>query len=138
MIDDFGLFWNAYPRKASVVSARQAWVIAITKADPKVIIEAAERLAKDPNREPTFTPSPANWLAQERWMDDPMPPRKISPVESREAELDRAKQRDTKEREKALEAIREAEEARARAVPLPPEIKKRLLDTWAQRAYPEP
>ena len=138
MIDDFGLFWNAYPRKANVVSTRQAWAIAITKADPKVIIEAAERLAKDPNREPTFTPSPANWLAQERWMDDPMPPRKISPVESREAELDRAKQRDTKEREKALEAIREAEEARARAVPLPPEIKKRLLDTWAQRAYPEP
>jgi len=138
MIDDFGLFWNAYPRKASVVSARQAWAIAITKADPKVIIEAADRLAKDPNRDPTFTPSPANWLAQERWMDDPMPPRKISPVESREAELDRAKQRDTKEREKALEAIREAEEARARAVPLPPEIKKRLLDTWAQRAYPEP
>ena len=138
MIDDFGLFWNAYPRKVSVVSTRQAWAIAITKADPKVIIEAAERLAKDPNREPTFTPSPANWLAQERWMDDPMPPRKISPVESREAELDRAKQRDTKEREKALEAIREAEEARARAVPLPPEIKKRLLDTWAQRAYPEP
>jgi hypothetical protein len=138
MIDDFGLFWNAYPRKTSVVSARQAWAIAITKADPKVIIEAADRLAKDPNREPTFTPSPANWLAQERWMDDPMPPRKISPVESREAELDRAKQRDTKEREKALEAIREAEEARARAVPLPPEIKKRLLDTWAQRAYPEP
>ena len=138
MIDDFGLFWNAYPRKASVVSARQAWAIAITKTDPKVIIEAADRLAKDPNREPTFTPSPANWLAQERWMDDPMPPRKISPVESREAELDRAKQRDTKEREKALEAIREAEEARARAVPLPPEIKKRLLDTWAQRAYPEP
>jgi len=138
MIDDFGLFWNAYPRKASVVSARQAWAIAITKADPKVIIEAADLLAKDPNREPTFTPSPANWLAQERWMDDPMPPRKISPVESREAELDRAKQRDTKEREKALEAIREAEEARARAVPLPPEIKKRLLDTWAQRAYPEP
>ena len=138
MIDDFGLFWNAYASKASVVSTRQAWAIAITKADPKVIIEAAERLAKDPNREPTFTLSPANWLAQERWMDDPMPPRKISPVESREAELDRAKQRDTKEREKALEAIREAEEARARAVPLPPEIKKRLLDTWAQRAYPEP
>ena len=138
MIDDFGLFWNAYPRKLSVVSSRQAWAIAVSKVDPKIIVEAARRYAEDPNRDPSYTPSPARWLENERWCDDPLPPRKINPDEAKSLELEKSRQLQEIERKKALEAIREAEEARARAVPLPPEIKKRLLDTWAQRAYPEP
>ena len=66
MIDDFGKFWNLYPRKTSVVSARGAWAVAITKTTAQVILEALEKYATDPNRDPTFTPSPTKWLEEER------------------------------------------------------------------------
>jgi len=138
MIDEFGVFWNTYPRKVSVVSARQAWAMAITKADPKMILAAVERYAKDPNRDQTFTPAPARWLEEERWMDDPMPPRKMTPDELRERDLRMSKQRDLAERKRALEAQIAEEEAKARAVPMPPEIKQELLAKWAQQAYPKP
>ena len=138
VIDDFGRFWNADPRKASVVSARQAWAIAITKSAPEVIIQGAQCLADDPNRDPQFTPAPANWLAGERWLDDPLPPRKLSPTEAIESDLARAKVRDQLERERSAAVAREFEEAKAKAVPIPPEIKAELLAKWAQEAYPEP
>ena len=135
MIDDFGRFWNTYPRKASVVTAREAWAIAITKASPEVIISAAQRLADDPNREAQFTSSPANWLVNERWHDDPLPPRKLSPTEAIENDLARAKTRDALERERSAQVAREFEEAKAKAVPLRPELKEELLAQWARNAY---
>lgn len=138
MIDDFGLFWNAYPRKISVVSTRQAWAVAITKVSPAVILEAVKKYASDPNRDPTFTSAPAKWLEEERWMDDPAPPRKLTLDELKERDLRFSKQRDEIERKRALEAHREAEEARKNAVPMPPEIKQQLLELWSKRAYPEP
>ena len=134
-IDDFGRFWNAYPRKASVVTAREAWVIAITKATPETIILAAQFLADDPNRDPQFTPSPANWLAGERWHDDPLPPRKLSPTEAIESDLARAKSRDALERERSAQVAREFEEAKAKAVPMPNKLKEELLAQWARNAY---
>ena len=138
MIDDFGLFWNAYPRKVSVISARQAWMVAITKANPKVILDAVKAYAADPNRDPTFTPAPARWLEEERWADDPLPPRKLGPGELREAELAKARQRDEEERRRSQEAIRIEQEHRKKAVPIPDEVKKRLLEQWARNVYPRP
>ncbi len=138
MIDDFGLFWNAYPRKVSVVSARQAWLEAIKKANSKVILDAVKAYAADPNRDPTFTPAPARWLEEERWADDPLPPRKLAPNELREAELAKAKQRDEEERRRSQEAIRIEQEHREKAVPIPDEVKKRLLEQWARNVYPRP
>ena len=138
MIDDFGLFWNAYPRKLSIVDTRRAWAEAITKVNPQTIIEAATAYACDPNRDPTYTPSPAKWLDGERWQDDPLPPRKISPDELKDQEIAKAKKQWQEDQKKAQEAMREAEEAKAKAVPLPPEIKAQLLAQWANQAYPKP
>jgi hypothetical protein len=138
VIDDFGLFWNAYPRKVSVVSARESWKVAITKVNPKVILDAVQAYAADPNRDPTFTPSPARWLDEERWSDDPLPPRKLSPDELRKAELEKARLRDEAERKKALELDLEAQRAREQAVPIPDEVKKRLLEQWSRNVYPRP
>ena len=71
-------------------------------------------------------------------MDDPAPPRKLTLDELKERDLRFSKQRDEIERKRALEAHREAEEARKNAVPMPPEIKQQLLELWSKRAYPEP
>lgn len=132
-IDHFGMFWNLYPRKVSIVGSREAWRIAITKIDPEKIVEAVRQYALDPNRDPTYTPSPARWLDEERWMDGPMPPRKLTAEEAREAELAKSRQRDELERQKASEALRAEEEAKKQAVPLPPEIKRQLIQKWAQQ-----
>lgn len=72
-LGEFDSFWKAYPRKASKGAARKAWIKAVVKVDPQVIINAAHRLASDPNREPQFTPHAATWLNDERWDDEPLP-----------------------------------------------------------------
>jgi hypothetical protein len=138
VIDDFGLFWNAYPRRVSVVSAREAWKVAITKVNPKIILDATLAYAADPNRDPTFTPAPARWLDEERWQDDPMPPRKLTVDEAKEAELAKVRVRDKAERRKAAEMDLEAKKAKENAVPIPEEIKKRLLEQWSRNVYPRP
>jgi hypothetical protein len=138
VIDDFGLFWNAYPRKVSVVSARKSWKIAITKVNPKIILDAVQAYAADPNRDPTFTPAPARWLEEERWSDDPLPPRKLGLQELREAELAQARLRDEVERKRSAELDLEAQKAKEQAVPIPEEIKKRLLEQWSRNVYPRP
>ena len=138
VIDDFGLFWNAYPRKVSVVSAREAWKVAITKVNPKVILDAVAAYASDPNRHPTFTPAPSRWLEEERWSDDPLPPRKMAPNELKEAELAKARQKDEEERRRSQEAIRLEQQHKEKAVPIPDEVKKRLLEQWSRNVYPRP
>lgn len=137
-IDDFGRFWNVYPRRSSVVATRQAWEQAIFHADPELIIEAAMRYAKDPNRDESFTPASARWLAEQRWMDSPPPPRKLTADELREQELEKARQLREIERQRALEARLADEEARKNAVPMPPELKKQLLEQWGRNVYPRP
>ena len=71
--DGFEKFWNTYPIKAGKGSALKAWVKAIKKATPEIIVEGAGRYASDPNREPEFTAHPATWLNGERWLDSPLP-----------------------------------------------------------------
>ena len=134
MIDDFGLFWNAYPRKISVVSARAAWGVAVGKCSPQVIIEAAKRFANDPNRDQTFTPSPANWLDQERWMDDPLPPKKLTSEEIAERDKQRAMERSKFQKLLDEELDRQFEYAKANAVPMPEYIKEMLLELRRKRA----
>lgn len=138
MADLFGQFWNIYPRKVSVKSAREAWAIAITKDTPEVILKAATRLSNDPNLDLTYTPAPARWLDEERWHDGALPPRKISAVEAQEREQRLAKERDEAERLRSAKLAQEAEEREAKAVPMPPELKAELLAKWAQSAYPKP
>ena len=138
MIDDFGRFWNVYPRRVSVVSAREAWAVAITKTTAQALIEAALKFAIDPNRDPTFTPSPAKWLEGERWHDGPIPPRKLSPEEASERDKRFSKERDEAERKRAALLDQEAKKARENAVPMPTHIKQELLELWSKTTYPRP
>ena len=62
-------------RNAGKAAAEKAWPKAIKKADPRLIIAAAERYRDDPNREPRFTAHASTWLNQERWNDAPLPQR---------------------------------------------------------------
>jgi uncharacterized protein YdaU (DUF1376 family) len=74
--DEFEIFWNTYPVKIGKGTAFKAWVKALKKATLEVIIEGADRYAKDPNREGEFTAHPATWLNGERWLDQPLPPKR--------------------------------------------------------------
>ena len=138
MIDDFGKFWNLYPRKMSVVSTRGAWAVAITKTTAQVLIDAVEKFASDPNRDPTFTPSPVKWLEEERWMDSPSPPRRLTPDEALERSNRLSKERDEAERKRSAEVATQAQVAKEKAVPMPDEMKKELLELWSKNAYHKP
>jgi uncharacterized protein YdaU (DUF1376 family) len=71
---DFERFWETYPLRVGKGSAMKAWVKALKKSNADAIIEGAERYAKDPNRDPSFTAHPATWLNGDRWLDSPLPP----------------------------------------------------------------
>jgi Helix-turn-helix domain len=71
--NSFDEFWKIYPRKTAKGAAKKAWA-KIKNAEP--VIEGAKRYAADPNRDPVFTPHPATWLNGERWLDEPLPPRR--------------------------------------------------------------
>jgi hypothetical protein len=66
---------HTYPRREGKGAARTAWAKAIGKTDAATIIAGAARYRDDPNRDPGYTAHPATWLNQERWDDDPLPPR---------------------------------------------------------------
>ena len=71
MIEKFEDFYNYFPRKTAKGSARKAWVNAIAKTDPDVIIsQAALFAASVEGKDKKFIPHPATWLNQERWDDE--------------------------------------------------------------------
>ena len=69
---DFDLFWASYPRRDGKGAARRKFVIALTKTDFHIIMDAveAQKIAGmfPDNRQ--FVPHPATWLHQERWDDE--------------------------------------------------------------------
>lgn len=69
----FDQFWSVYPRKQNKAAARKKWERAVRKADPRDIIEGAQRYKDDPNREDKYTAHASTWLNGERWTDDPLP-----------------------------------------------------------------
>ncbi|MFN2636836.1 MAG: hypothetical protein ABR585_07415 [Gemmatimonadaceae bacterium] len=72
---DFAAFWSAYPNKTGKPSGRAAWRKAMkAKVDPKLIIKAAETFRDNPERRrraKQFTPHPATWLNDERYLTHP-------------------------------------------------------------------
>lgn len=72
---DFAAFWSAYPNKIGKPSGRAAWRKAMkAKVDPKLIIKAAEAFRDNPERRrraKQFTPYPATWLNDERYLTPP-------------------------------------------------------------------
>lgn len=69
----FEQFWETYPRKNGKRKAFEAWRKARRKTNNTFLISKAAQYAADPNREPGYTLTPANWLDGEHWDDDPLP-----------------------------------------------------------------
>ena len=69
----FEQFWETYPRKNGKRKAFEAWRKARWKTNNTFLISKAAQYAADPNREPGYTLTPANWLDGEHWDDDPLP-----------------------------------------------------------------
>jgi len=122
---EFNLFWNNYPRKTAKGAARKAWD-KLTAEDQQEAITAAARFAADPNREETFTPHPATWLNAERWLDEPLPPRKRGQDEIRAYELAKAREKSERERMESQKWFQENEKRKSEAVPMPENIKEIL------------
>lgn len=72
-INEFEQFWANYPLKVGKGAAIKAWLKAVKRATPQIIIEGACRYASDPNREAAFTAHPSTWLNSDRWGDSPLP-----------------------------------------------------------------
>lgn len=79
-VTQFDDFWSVYPRKVGKGHARNAWEKAITKTDPSVIINGAQKYRDDKHRDPQFTAHPSTWLNGERWDDQPTEIKPSGPV----------------------------------------------------------
>jgi hypothetical protein len=102
----FDLFWKAYPKKIAKKAAIKAWTQAIKDTDPKIIIASAEAFAKDKTRQDAFTAYPATWLNAGRWMDEVTVVKTPVIVDKYDP--------------------KEEEQRRAKAVPMPQEVKDLL------------
>jgi len=70
----FSKFYSSYPRRVGKEAAKKAFIKACQRAEPEVIVSAAENLAKDPNLpEKQFIPHPSTWLNRDGWEDEPYP-----------------------------------------------------------------
>lgn len=73
---DFQAFWNAYPLRVGLGEVRPAYAEATRLgADPEALTAGAIAYRNDPNRKSEYTMKPANWLRDERWLDQ----RPVSP-----------------------------------------------------------
>jgi len=107
----FAAFWDTYPRREGKGAARAAFTKAVAKAGPHRVLAGAARLRDDPNlpTDRTKIPHPATWLNQERWDDDPLPPRQDSrPAAQGPMPLDRAAE--VAERGRRLQAQYDAQQ----------------------------
>lgn len=69
--DRFDEFWEAYPKRVAKGGAKKAWKAAIIKTSPDVIIAAARVFStKQIGDAAKYTPYPASWLNDERWLDE--------------------------------------------------------------------
>jgi uncharacterized protein YdaU (DUF1376 family) len=128
----FVSFWNVYPIKVGKGAAMKAFEKAIRTTDAEVIIKGAERYKLDPNRVQGYTAHASTWLNAQRWLDEPLPPRNLSPQEIKEKELQEARIKSEREKEEAAEWFRQQEEQRLRAVPPPAELRELLRKNFTK------
>lgn len=77
-VGTFEEFYEAYPRHVGKGDAQRKFdaIVRAKKATAQQLVDAARRLAADPNLpEKKFVPHPATWLNQGRWDDEPLPAR---------------------------------------------------------------
>ena len=129
----FRQFWSNYPRRIAIAEARVAFARAIQTYQVADIIEGASRYARDANRNETYTVYPAKWLDQQRWMDGPLPPRKLTPEELAEKASLEAVRRNDLERERSIAIGLELEAMKARAVPMPEDLREQIRSHRLQK-----
>jgi len=125
-------FWNVYPLKVGKGAAQKAFEKAIRTTNADIIIKGAQRYKSDPNRVPGYTAHAATWLNAQRWLDDPLPQRNLSPAEIKEKELQEARAKAERERVENEAWFREQEEQRSRAVPPPAELRELLKKSFGK------
>jgi hypothetical protein len=129
---DFDQFWKIYPLKVGKGAALKAFLKAIRTTDTDIIIKGAQRYKLDPNRSQAYTAHAATWLNAHRWLDEPLPPRNLSPAETKEKELQEAKAKKERERAESEAWFKEQEELRERAVPPPAELRELLRKSFGK------
>ena len=122
----FDKFWEIYPRKVARAEAKKSWALAIQNTSPEVILLGAKRYADDPYRQPIYTAHPTTWLNQERWGDDPLPPRPLTAEEKYEKDMKISREKTQREQEKTRQWQEEQKLMKERAV-LPSKDLKKLL-----------
>jgi hypothetical protein len=114
--DKFNEFWKEYPRKIDRAAAKKAFKSALKRTKFEDIIAGAIAYRNDPSRKPEFTKYPATWLNADAWENAATLP------EVRQANDERR----LKEKQRSEAYLREMEEMAKQAVPLTPELKKKL------------
>jgi uncharacterized protein YdaU (DUF1376 family) len=125
-------FWNVYPIKVGKGAAQKAFEKAIRTTDADIIIKGAQRYKLDPNRVQAYTAHASTWLNAQRWLDEALPQRNLSPAEIKEKELQVARIKAEREKEEAAEWFREQEEAKRNAVPPPAELRELLRKSFTK------
>lgn len=68
---EFDAFWAAYPRREAKRAAIRAYLKALSRAGPDVILAGAQRYALSRKDEDSqFTKMPATWLNADCWLDE--------------------------------------------------------------------
>lgn len=122
----FDVFWKIYPRKVAKQAAFKAFQKAILTTDPEIVINGAKRYLQDPNRSPTYTAHAATWLNAHRWLDEPLPPRNLSPEEKREKELAESRAKSEREKAESEKWFAEQRLLEQRSVPMPQHLRDLL------------
>jgi hypothetical protein len=120
---DFDQFWKIYPLKVGKGAALKAFLKAVRTTEADIIIKGATRYKLDPNRSQAYTAHASTWLNAQRWLDQALPTRNLSPDEKKEKELQEARVRSEREKEEAALWFKQQEEIRSRAVPPPAELR---------------
>ena len=66
---EFEEWYRAYPRREARGAAHKAYLAARKTADAATLLAAA-KAAQKKYTDPKFTPMPATWLNQQRWLDE--------------------------------------------------------------------
>ena len=112
----FDEFWNHYPRKVDKGAAFRAFRSALKRANFEDILAGVIAYRNDPTRNPDFTKYPATWLSADSWENAAtLPEVRQATEEKRARELERSKA-----------FLAEQAELEKKAVPLTPELKKKL------------
>ena len=114
--DLFLEFWNAYPKKADKAKAFRAFRSALKRAKFEDILAGVIAYRNDPTRNPDFTKYPATWLNADSWENAATLPEVRQAAEDKRA----------KELERSKAYLAEMEEQKKKAVPLTPELRKKL------------